>query len=423
MGAEDRERIVFPPPWTSPYTIDPADPHHFINAEGEYLFLVNKTAWAYFGCKNPQGVLDRAKAQGVNVLRVALEGTPYEDVLGIELWPWGGTREVPDWTTWNETYWDEVEKRIRLAGEQGIGFDLVLYFRYHPVESEIPQQQAYWNQVLHRLAKYPNIFTWEITNEYTRNEAFQDAVGMYFNQHDPWRRPVCSSDGTTDDALWPAKPWMNLAINHTCTGSLDLQDWYLGIARNTRSYGKPAFNNESGREKRHRNDDGVHRRKQGWLWCAAGGYWTWHSWDGCEGIDETDYKAPGEEFLRPMASYFRSIPFWRLSPKYTAVRIEGETLVAATLADAGRHWVITYCCTKETGARRETALAHIRLPDGDYTVSFFQPRDGALLSQTTVRSSGSHQIHSLTIPPFTDDCLIQIKLQTAAERTQMPGTQ
>ena len=63
----------------------------------------------------------------------------------------------------------------------------------------------------------------------------------------------------------------------------------------------PAFCNESGREKRHGNNDGVHRRKQGWLWCTAGCFWTWHSWDGCEGIDETDYVAPS----------FREVPTTR----------------------------------------------------------------------------------------------------------------
>ena len=55
-------------------------------------------------------------------------------------------------------------------------------------------------------------------------------------------------------------------LAHTCTSSTerhDLKDWYLALARNTRSYGKPAFCNESGREKRHGNNDGVHRRKQG----------------------------------------------------------------------------------------------------------------------------------------------------------------
>jgi hypothetical protein len=88
-----------------------------------------------------------------------------------------------------------------------------------------------------------------MANEYIANEEFQDAAGSYFKENDRYNRAVCSSDGTTDDALWPLKSWMDVALVHTCTGNqeqYDLEYWYLNIARNTRQYGKPAFNNETG---------------------------------------------------------------------------------------------------------------------------------------------------------------------------------
>jgi len=81
------------------------------NKEGEHLLILNKTTWAYFASTAPKGVLERAKAQGVNVIRVCLEGTPYCDVLGIDCWPWGGTRKEPDFTQFNETYWNDPWKR------------------------------------------------------------------------------------------------------------------------------------------------------------------------------------------------------------------------------------------------------------------------------------------------------------------------
>jgi len=71
---------------------------------------------------------------------------------------------------------------------------------------------------------------------------------------------VCTSDGTTDDAAWPQKSWWTLAIVHTCTSSTpahDLKDWYQSVARNTRTYGKPAFNNESGRKTATRTTTGA----------------------------------------------------------------------------------------------------------------------------------------------------------------------
>lgn len=136
-AADPLTLVSFSAPWTSPYRVDPVYPHHLVNAEGRHLFIVNKTAWAFFGCKNPVAYLDKAKAEGITVIRVALEGRPYWRELHIEQWPWGGTREQPEWGRFNEPYWDEVEKRIRLAGEKGIGIDLCLYFDLKPTDTEI----------------------------------------------------------------------------------------------------------------------------------------------------------------------------------------------------------------------------------------------------------------------------------------------
>jgi hypothetical protein len=417
--------FTFAAPWTSPFRVDPDWPHHLVNREGEHLLILNKTAWAFFGCKDPGGYLDRAQSQGVNVIRVALEGRPYWPDLGIELWPWGGTRTQPDWSSFNETYWQRVEERVRLAGEKGIGLDVVLYMELHPEANDIPTQRPYWEQTLRRLGPYANILTWEIANEYTRNEIFQDAAGRFFKEHDPQHRPVCSSDGTTDDAVWPGKPWMDLAINHTCTSSTprhDLRDWYLAVARNTRAHGKPAWCNESGRERRHQNDDGVHRRKQGWLWYAAGCSWTWHSWDGCEGINGGSYRAPGEEFLRPMVETFRRLPFWRMNPNQTVAVVSDPTLVQAALATDERDWVLIYCCTRDTGGAVSGPNMSVRLPNGAYRLSVLKPADGTVLENRDWISKGLGQESKLALPSFTDDLAVRIERTQPARRTTVPGT-
>jgi hypothetical protein len=297
--------------------------------------------------------------------------------------------------------------------------------RLRPQAEDIERQRPYWQETVRRLGKYANIFTWEIANEYVGNEAFQDAAGLYLKEHDPFRRPVCTSDGTTDDAIWPDKPWMDLAINHTCTSSTPrhgLRDWYLALARNTRSHGKPAFANETGRETRHRNDDGVHRRKQGWLWCAAGGFWTWHSWDGCEGINDLDYRAPGEEFLRPMADFFRSIPFWRLDPNFTACVADDPTLIQATLASPDRAQTLSYFCAPSSGQSVTAATARLMLPNGQYRIRFIRPRDGAEIDsrQHTARGPGQHD--RLQLPDFSDDLVVWIERLRADGRMVVPGT-
>jgi hypothetical protein len=403
--------VGFPSPWTSPYRVDPDFPFQLVNAEGEHLFILNKTAWLYFGCEYPAAVLDRAVAQGVNVLRVSLEGRYYYETVGIDLWPWRGTRDRPIWNEFDEAYWDEVERRVRLAGERGLGLDVTLYCSLRPSAAEIESQRSYWSRTLERLGKYANILTWEIANEYVDNEEFQKAVAEFFHENDPWQRPVCTSDGTTDDAVWPDRPWLDLAINHTCTSSSerhDLGDWYLAVARNTRAHGKPAFCNESGRENRHGNDDGVHRRKQGWLWCTAGCFWTWHSWDGCEGIDERDYVAPGQEFMKPLADFFRALPFWQMNPNHTALRTGEPNVVWATLARPSRSISVTYLCTRTSGRTVKKASAQIRLPAGSYRLTFQRPADLAVIKTQEYRSRGLHLSERIGLPAFTDDLVVTV---------------
>ena len=418
--------VTFVPPYTSPFRVDPDYPYQLINGEGDHLFILNKTAWAFFKCQYPQQFLHKAKKQGINVIRVALEGRPYFDVLKLDLWPWGGTRENPDWKTFNEAYWNEVEKRIVMAGNAGIGLDIVLHFtmRNQPVE-DVPKMRRYWEYALQRLGKYSNILTWEIENENIKNEAFQDAAGRFFHENDPFGRPVCTSAGTTDNAAWPDKKWMDLAIVHTCTGSTErhhIRNWYQSVARNTRQYGKPALNNESGREIRHKNDDPIHRRKQGWIWCAEGAFWTWHSWEGCEGIDELDYYGPGQEYLANMSSFFRSLPFWKMNPSFTAVQSYNPELIQSTLVSTESDIGVTYMCSNETGKRFSEQEVYYRLPDGDYDISFINPVSLKTIGSVSLTSLGLGNQTAVKIPAFTDDMVIKFSLVNEKERTIIEGT-
>jgi len=117
--------------WSSPYHVDKQYPYHLVNNEGKHLFIFNKTAWAYFLCKNPEDVLARAKRDGANVIRVALEGSPYKAVLKMDMWPWGGTREEPQWDKFNDNYWNQVEDRVKMALNNEIGINLTIYFTFN----------------------------------------------------------------------------------------------------------------------------------------------------------------------------------------------------------------------------------------------------------------------------------------------------
>lgn len=412
--------------WTSSFRVDNKYPHHLVNNEGNHIFIFNKTAWAYFTCKDPAGVLERAGRDGANVIRVALEGTPYKEVLNMDMWPWGGTRDNPEWDSFNEKYWDQVRSRIKLALENNIGINLTLYFTYHPEKEDAVMQTLYWKKVIKELGSFPNILCWEIMNEYVKNESFQDIAGSWFYKNDPFKRPVITSAGTTDNAVFPEKEWMGMAVVHTCTGStpkFDLENWYKAVARNTMAYARPAFNNESGREIRHKNDDGVNRRKQAWIWSACGAFYTFHTYDGCEGIDSAGYKAPGWEFMKPYSDFFSSIPYYTLYPDNTVFNSDCDTLITTSLSSPSRTLSIAYLCTRLTGEEVRNATVSLRLPNGGYKIEIIDPSDLSFINSFEIRSKGLFDLVVINLPVFTDDILIKTELLESGISTVLKGTE
>lgn len=420
-------------PWDGVVVIDPRHSHHFARTDGERVFVFNKTAWHFFSAARPEVTLARCRRLGANVIRVALETRLYHNVLGIDAWPWGGTREAPDFATFDEDYWREVDRRIELAAAAGIGINLTLFTSLHlPDEpASYERMRPYLDRVIARLARHPNIFCWEVHNEHVANPGFQEAVGRHLQANDPHRRPVISSNGTTDYPLWPHAAWMDLALVHHCTGNqpqYDLRDWYLAIARNLRVHGKPAFNNETGREVRHRNDDPVHRRKQLWIAAAAGGYTTWHSWDGCEGIDDDRYEAPGEGYAARFAHWWRQQEFWRVDPAFTVGQLapgdplEGE-LVPVVLTSDARDLTLAYLFTRGSGTTVTDGRLRLRLPAGDYRVEFFSPADGRRLGEPVVFQARHLRFQdTLPLPPFTDDLAFRAVRTLTRDQTAIPGT-
>ncbi len=403
--------VTFPSPWTSPYVVDPDHPHHFVNRDGNHLYLYNKSAFAYFSCNNPDEVLNKAKKLGANVIRVCLEGKPFFSELELDMWPWGGTRKNPNWNTFNKIYWDKVEDRIKLAGENGIGLDIILYYSLRPNEKDIATQRVYWDYILSRLGKYSNVFSWEIMYTNNTQKNIIDIAGSYFKNHDPHNRPVFSSGPASDDAFMPEKSWMDISVVQTPTGNqliYELRDWYLAVARNIYGHGKPAFNPQPGREMVDENDDPVFRRKQSWLWCASGAYWSWHSYDGCEGINEINYYSPGWQYSKPISSFFNSIPFWAMNPNYTACQIDNHELVSASLATPNRKTVITYACsTKPTAFVRNNTMT-LRLHNGEYQVFFIRPADLKKIKAINISASGPNNLLEIDLPDFNDDILIMV---------------
>ncbi len=404
--------VTFEKTWTSVFRIDPVYSRHFVNAQGTHLFLLNKNVFGYFGCKDPQGVLEKAAKQGVSLLSVCLEGKPCAGTGNNDLWPWGGDRMNPVFTRFNDRYWDEVETRIKLAGELGIGLNIILYHDLVPGSNDIATQQLYLDKAIRQLGRISNVFSWEIMYENVRNEQFQDAAANYLHKHDPTSRPVFSTGGPSDNAHWPYKPWMDLAVVHTPTADGEnnsLKDWYLAIVRNMTFYNKPVLNARTGIEKIDSNNDPVHRRKQAWLWCTSGGYWTWNSLEGCEEIENLNYFGPGWQYLKPLSEYFNSLPFWKMNPNFTTINFRSNEIVSTCLADPEKEHLVAYCCTNRTNDYIRNEKMFVRLGNGTYEIKFLRPSDiNPILTQRII-GTGSLIPVEIDVPDFSNDLLIHIE--------------
>jgi len=124
-----------------------------------------------------------------------------------------------------------------------------------------------------------------------------------------------------------------------------------------------------------------------------------------------------------MAKFFRSTPFYDLVPTSTACVIEGSQLVQTALSTTDRDCVVAYACTRETGASNKNSTARLRLPAGDYVVSFIRPADGTVIESRPVIVSRNRNVESVELPEFKDDLAV-IVLKTAQRKQEpIPGTQ
>ena len=76
-------------------------------------------------------------------------------------------------------------------------------------------------------------------------------------------------------------------------------------------------------ERRHGNDDPVHRRKQGWLYTTAGAFWTWHVLGRLRRYQRCGLLRARLGISSPMADFYHSIPFADLYPNYTVLIAKG----------------------------------------------------------------------------------------------------
>ncbi len=389
--------------------VDPDYPNHFMFENGGHPFICSKTAWVIGDSDNWQGFLDKMLTRKENCIRFGVETNYYHEAIGKDVWPWGGTRSNPDFKRFNPAVWQKLESIITYAAERGIYSEPVVFCsvrRDSPTPPD-PDMERYWDYMLARLSAYTGIVTWQLYNEYESAQPYQQYMAEYIRVHDPFEHLICSSAGTTNDAIWPTEPWMDIAINHSCTDDSQLESRYHAIATRIHQYGKPAWCDETGRENRHGNNSGVHRRKQYWTWNICGDYWSYHSWEGCEGIEDLDYNGPGCEYLKSIRPFWEQTEWWKMQPADERILNDPGSQYEWCLA-SGQETVI-YMVNEAEGASTAEGNIEIAVGMGPFEALFYSPTQGGYYSR--FKRSGYHPGGklSLTHPAFADDLVLYIK--------------
>lgn len=194
---------------------DPSAAYGFRFDNGEPFFLFGDTMYNIFGAHysgvDADGILRHRKGQGVNYVRARLAVSPYHPETANswqarDLWPWGGSAQLPDFKRLNLDYFRAVDEVVARAAELGIGLEMVLEawlweFPWNDRSQFLPEYEELWVQyIVARYAAYPSVYLWCPANEYEfypgpirhnpESERWIDRLCRMVRHYDPFAHPI-----------------------------------------------------------------------------------------------------------------------------------------------------------------------------------------------------------------------------------------
>ncbi len=387
--------------------VDSQNPTRFAFSNGGHPYIISKTAWLIAGIPktNYQQFIDKMVPRGENCLRFGLEFDYSNDDPYVDVWPYEQPREAQNFTEFDIDYWRNLDELLTYAAERNIYAEPVLFTLMKFSDMADSDVMFYIDYLVARTASYPSIIMYQLANERISRYDFQTVMADRIHNNDPYGHLVSTSHGTTMDAAWPDAPWMDVAINHACYDDEQLSERYYAIANTISGYNMPGWCDETGREDRHGNDDGVHRRKQYWTWNMGGSYFNYHSWEGCEGIMDISYNGPGSQYLKYIRSFWTSTDFWKMRPNNNIIKNNPD--VQYEWAVASDDEVVVYLVNEATGQSSSEGTIDIDLPAGHtYVADFYNPSNGEGFPQYRKSRLAGGTIVSIAYPSFTNDLVL-----------------
>jgi hypothetical protein len=189
--------------------VDPAYPWHFIwTGTGEHFFFNGTTAYFLMGWKEAHTIdfsIERLHRLKVNRMRVAIagrEGTFFgEPVMNGPEWsvfltPWRAEKTEDythpgfDYSRFNISYWQRLERMLRFARERDMNISLVLDMNdscVHPAAGS-EDEHRFIRYAVARFGAFSNI-TWDLGDDLDsfRDEQWTHETGMLLQGWDPYK--------------------------------------------------------------------------------------------------------------------------------------------------------------------------------------------------------------------------------------------
>lgn len=400
----------------------PSEGWGFFFDDGSPYFPLGDTIYNLFGgyyCGlDIRSILERRRDQGVNYVRVRMQVSPYHpdrrsDWQTKDCWPWGGSAQWPDFTRFNLEYFRSVDMAVKLAGELGMGLELILQawmleFPFNDRSRFLPEDEEHWiRYIIDRYAAYPQVYVWCPANEYdlypghTEKTRLQEAnrwlkrLAALIKLRDPYRHPVGAhqwvqtsplherlSDCPDIDVYLVQSDWFKEIDRLKRDPSLCLwiEDQLLhhapgrDKAKMCSEFGYEGAPEDADNDRFSERIDEHHTRRGQWR-AAFSGFPVVHGFDNTWGPRLTlENDSLGTCFLRPFYRFLTEIcPFEKVAPKPGLVE-SGPELVslecpASCLAAADERIVAVYLPVPGT-CRLPTLRAM------EYEFCWYDPRTG-----------------------------------------------
>jgi hypothetical protein len=339
----------------------PGEAWGFRFESGEPVLVFGDTTYNLFGmahCGGPvEQFLERRAEQGINLLRVRLQVSPfhgpdgYSDWQTRRTWPWGGSEQAPRFDRFNLDYFRTVDTVIATCERLGVGLEMIMEawgfeFPFAHRDQFVAEWELLWlRYLLARYDAYASVWFWTLMNEYeyypNGDWRYQGPVSdLWAMRIGGWLKRTAAHGHIVSVHNGPGEPPFAArfrkapeAVDHVMFqtwGTTDAERGWLAagieeaVAKSLAGWQGTAVLAEYGYERDpeldvrfpgHLHCDVDHTRRGGWrsLFCGLGVIHGWeHSWGPWMILDRDQEGMP--QFLLMRRFFHDVVPFHRVRP-------------------------------------------------------------------------------------------------------------